>query len=433
MTIAMQGKRVRRYDYSTLLVSDTPAGGKKVDAFVTRAGIFEYALADGTMRRELRHPREVFAPESLASLHGATLTDDHPVDMVNPANWKELAIGHVDAPRVEGIYVATQAHVNAADALARLASGAPDELRECSCGYYADYVDSPGEYEGEAYDGYQENIRYNHVALGPKDWGRAGNSVGLRLDGGSDTYGESVLTHPPSAPRKDAEAMKKIFLDGKEYVEGSAEHIAALETKAQRATADATTAAARIVELTKEVETAKAETATEKTRADNAEAAAKPEAIAAAVAKRQTLIDSVRRKDPKFMTDKKDQGVDMSALVVRALKILLPSYNAEGKSPDQLAEALDIALSMQAPGETAPEGDLPADSLEETETGGAGEEEDPLADASAHDSTHSGRGRRDAGNSPALGLDAVYEAARKRRLDRANVNHAGTARTNGSK
>jgi hypothetical protein len=37
---------------------------------LTRVGIFEYRRPDGSIRRELRLPEEVFAQESLASYKG---------------------------------------------------------------------------------------------------------------------------------------------------------------------------------------------------------------------------------------------------------------------------------------------------------------------------------------------------------------------------
>ncbi len=46
-------------------------------------------------------------------------------------------------------------------------------------------VQEPGTHRGERYDAVQTSIRYNHVALGPKDWGRAGSEASLRLDDNS--------------------------------------------------------------------------------------------------------------------------------------------------------------------------------------------------------------------------------------------------------
>jgi hypothetical protein len=57
------------------------------------------------------------------------------------------------------------------------------DLVELSCGYTCDVDHTPGTYNGEKYDAIQKNIRYNHVALGAKDFGRAGSEVKLRMDG----------------------------------------------------------------------------------------------------------------------------------------------------------------------------------------------------------------------------------------------------------
>jgi hypothetical protein len=53
-----------------------------------------YRNPDGSDRRELRLPEEVFKADSLETLRDATVIEGHP-DMVNPSNWKELSRGHV--------------------------------------------------------------------------------------------------------------------------------------------------------------------------------------------------------------------------------------------------------------------------------------------------------------------------------------------------
>ena len=45
----------------------TPEGYLRDRPILTTTGIFEYLNSDGSVRRELRLPDEVFAPESLAS------------------------------------------------------------------------------------------------------------------------------------------------------------------------------------------------------------------------------------------------------------------------------------------------------------------------------------------------------------------------------
>jgi hypothetical protein len=42
-----------------------------------------------------REPQEVFHTDTLASYEGKPLVNDHPDEPVTPANWTDLAIGHI--------------------------------------------------------------------------------------------------------------------------------------------------------------------------------------------------------------------------------------------------------------------------------------------------------------------------------------------------
>lgn len=181
----------------------TPSGGLKVDAYVTRTGIFEYRKSDGSVFKELRLPEEVFHPDSLASLEDAAVTVEHPPEMVTSKNWRKYAAGYVHPGPArepgEGVeYIKTKLAVQDGDAVQKIGT----DLIECSCGYLVDVDPTPGVWEGQHYDGVQRNIRYNHVALGPRDWGRAGNEVRVRA---YDSAME-IRTDAPSAV--DLEAMR---------------------------------------------------------------------------------------------------------------------------------------------------------------------------------------------------------------------------------
>jgi len=410
-------KRVLRFDYSPILVSTTPTGGVLLDANITRVGVFEYTLRDGSKRRELRLPEEVFCPESLASFAGATVTDDHPPDMVTPETWKDYAIGHIDAPVIDGDYVKARVHINDGEALRKFQEG---DLRECSCGYYADYVPGAGVHpEYGAYDGKQTRIRGNHLALGQVGWGRAGRNVrlrvdkneSLRFDGLADSLGESDLTHPPGESN-GAEQMKET-IDGVEYTVGTPEHLAALRNSAAKAKKDA-------ADSLKASTDAKAEAEKEKARADAAEAKIARD-------KRELLIRILCRKDSTFtreIADKKDAPMDLSALVARALKILLPNYNAEGKTPEQLGEALEIAIGMAGgdPAEASAPADVEADAdaVTQGEVGAEETEKPPVAG----DSTFARRGDRadsDSRNDSAGDMSSLASIQAKARLDAASA------------
>src|SRR5271156_2344986 len=85
-----------RYDrgaVSKAIITDE--GFLKAHAVVTRAGIFEYINADGSIRRELRHPNDVFQAESLGSMKMKPITNGHPAQkLVTSKNIKELAVGY---------------------------------------------------------------------------------------------------------------------------------------------------------------------------------------------------------------------------------------------------------------------------------------------------------------------------------------------------
>lgn len=157
----------------------TPQGFVRVDGRLTRTGILEYARADGTIQRELRPDEEVFHTDSLASLDGAPVTDLHPSSMVDATNVQALARGHVRAAKRDGRFVTAELTVQAGDLIQKIDAG---ERQEISCGYSCEYDPTPGVWQGQRYDGVQRKIEYNHVAIGPRDWGRAGAEVSLRLD-----------------------------------------------------------------------------------------------------------------------------------------------------------------------------------------------------------------------------------------------------------
>jgi uncharacterized protein len=174
-------ERVSRFDVATLGNAErTPQGFLRIPAYLTRVGVLEYRRADGQTVRELRPRDEVLSAASLATLSAAPVTDLHPTQMVTPANVRSLQIGHVsDSVRGDGDLVSAHVTIQEAGAIAAVQAG---KRRELSCGYQCRIDATPGVYEGQPYDQVQCDIVYNHVALGPPNWGRAGRDVALRVD-----------------------------------------------------------------------------------------------------------------------------------------------------------------------------------------------------------------------------------------------------------
>jgi hypothetical protein len=191
---------VQRFDFAGEVTSTrrTPQGGLVARTNLTRTGVFEYKQPDGSIRRELRHPDEVFDKDSLDSLAYAPISDDHPGRMTAD-NWRQNAIGHVAGrPRKGGKtsdgddLVEQDIHIQHAPAVEKAERG---DLKEASCGYACELDPTPGTWKGQPYDSIQRKIRYNHVALGPKGWGRAGPEVQMHLDSGAAVSFPTGETH----------------------------------------------------------------------------------------------------------------------------------------------------------------------------------------------------------------------------------------------
>lgn len=207
------GLRVERYDYHPLgSARKTPQGFLKFDANLTRVGVLTYKKSDGSLQRELRHPDEVFAKDSLETLSGAPVTDLHSV-MVSPSNVRQVSVGIVgEQIKHDDRFVQGNVTIQDQSAIDKVAAG---QRKEVSSGYRCRLDFTPGEYNGEKYDAIQRGIKYNHLAIGPQGWGRAGSDVALRLDGNQDYF-----TPPPGGSDNDHQEnhMKRVIkIDGIQY------------------------------------------------------------------------------------------------------------------------------------------------------------------------------------------------------------------------
>jgi hypothetical protein len=328
---------VFRYDVGTLGdLQRTPQGGFRIPAFPTRVGVFPYRMADGTTRREYRPPEEVLDPASLATLAHAPVTDLHPEQdgvrvPVTPDNYKELALGHVaENVRAEGDHVACDVLAQDAGLIQKIDQGL---RKECSSGYTCQIDPTSGTTpQGEVFDVIQRHIRYNHLALGPEGWGRAGGTVALRLDSGDGIQD----------PQKD-EHVEKETIDGKEYIVGSAEWRAAKNAVLARITAERDAAQGRADAAEQGLARAKA-------------AVPDPKVFQTAVTRRVALITDCRRvaSAARVTFDEAKAAVaDDQNLILEAIMLLDPTFKAEGKSPEYLAGYFASLVKGLGAGEAA--------------------------------------------------------------------------------
>ena len=88
--------RVVRLDSLPLNQTYFTSEGYLVDRpILTSVGIFEYTNPDGTIRRELRLPEEVFKKESLKSYKGKPVVITHDAGLITKENVHENAVGTI--------------------------------------------------------------------------------------------------------------------------------------------------------------------------------------------------------------------------------------------------------------------------------------------------------------------------------------------------
>jgi uncharacterized protein len=342
---------VHRFDVATLGNAErTPQGFLRIPAYLTRVGVLEYRRADGTVVRELRPRDEVFKTDSLATLSAAPVTDLHPTQMVTPKNVRELQIGHVsEQVRADGRLVAGYVTVQEEGAIAAVQAG---KRRELSCGYACRIDATPGVYEGEAYDQVQRDITYNHVAIGPKGWGRAGRDVALRVDAADGGKGEGesdvfrldaadALSVAIGATRDDGEdkmEMVTIRVDG---VDAHADKQSAQLIEKAIATRDDALAEAVTERDALQGKFDQSEADNKKLKAALAEAT-DPKRLDAAVAARSALIEQARRVLPE--THKYD-GQSERQIHEAVLVHLDPAFDPKPRSDEYIGARFDHAMS----------------------------------------------------------------------------------------
>lgn len=326
----------------------TPQGYLRVPVHATRTGVFTYLNPDGTIRRELRHPEDVFAPESLATLRGIPVTDDHPnlkdpnVILISADNTKNYMVGFTgDEAHQDGDHVATVATITDADVINNIIRG----KREVSCGYACQREHVPGEYNGMRYDVRQRNIVYNHLAVVNR--GRAGSTVRLRLDSADavqvddnfleDNMEEIVINgvkYQVSKAVADAYNSEQAIIQQK--IKDGENAKAALDAANGTVTTErkrADTAQARCDTLESELQKAKTDLAA---RTDSVD----PKVINEAAKKRMRVLDVAKRSLTKEALGTLD-SMDDQAIMQAVIKQESPATDLASKSSDYIEARFD--------------------------------------------------------------------------------------------
>jgi len=320
---------VTRYDRATLKATRTDEGYLVDTPVVGRTGILIYHNADGSTRRELRRPEDVFNADSLASFSGKPITDGHR-GFITASNAKKVSVGVIKGDGIqEGDNVLAPIIIHDGDMIDKAMNGG---VRELSLGYKVDLDETPGEWNGQNYDAVQTNIRVNHLALVPK--GRAGNA---RLN--LDRFDAASFTHDDEEPSM-SDTLSRVRLDsGLEY-QAAPEVVVALEKMRD----DIATAVTHNDELQKQIDIVAAERDALKSQAESAD---KIRADALESARTEIVARvALEKVADEFKIDhagKADREVREA--VIKATRA---DADLTGKSDDYVNAAFDIAVSMRA-------------------------------------------------------------------------------------
>lgn len=315
---------------------------------LSRVGVFNYRQPDGTVRRELRPPEEVFSADSIASFELVPFTDDHPWadgGVVDASNAQRLQIGAVGGVHKNGDLLDAKVMISVDSAVGKLLLG----RNQVSCGYHCDREFTPGTWVDSAgashpYDAIQRNIRGNHVAL--VKIGRAGPEARIRLDSDDaiNTDGEAL---------EDQKNMLKITIDGVP-VEVSEQSAALVQKALADREAKLAVADAQVAKITADSAASKAQADKAQAVCDSLTAEVKalkdPSKFEAAVAERVGFEAKARTHlGAEFaFAGKSDRDVK-----VAVISKLSPALSCDSKSDEYVNALYDHLASAPAKGNPA--------------------------------------------------------------------------------
>lgn len=323
---------------------ETPEGYLKGRACVTCIGVFSYLNADGTTTNELRLPEEVMNQDSLATLEGKPLTNDHPMFGVDASSAKLLQVGSVFKVDNDPYKVYCDIMITDAQAVADVKAG----KRELSCGYDCEVEDASGVYGGVAYNRIQRNIRYNHVALVHK--ARAGDDARLRMDGAGVMMNSVMRTGKTKLTTQGEPTMITRKIDGQEVqadalvlakLDAATAQVEALTTEKSKQDSAIAAKDAEIGTITGKLDAAEKQV---KDLSKEVETLKDPAHLDSIVIARVGARVSLLKHADSFGVEVKDDASDLDIKKALILKDD-PEAKLDGKSAEYIEARLDAAVT----------------------------------------------------------------------------------------
>lgn len=168
-----------RYDTAPIkqVTTDPQTGFMHVtNVPIARVGVFPYMKADRSIEMEAKLPTELLSDSTVNSADNRPVTNDHH-GLVTKDNATQLAKGFTaDNAHVDNNTLRVDMTIMDGKLIDAINNG----KQELSIGFQTNIDQTPGKYNGVAYDSVQKDIRINHVAV--VNQGRAGHKVRLLGD-----------------------------------------------------------------------------------------------------------------------------------------------------------------------------------------------------------------------------------------------------------
>lgn len=260
-----------------------------------------------------RPESEVMAEKSVRSFIGRPVTDGHPPEAVNSANWKQYADGVIMGAMRDGDHLAFDIAFMDERAISDIEAGG---ARELSNGYGVDLAFEDGVApDGTAYQAVQRNIVGNHVARVPR--GRAGPTCAIAA---CDAIPDAINSIPVNLGDDDMTTKPvKITIDGASHTvelsDAAAILVGQMQSAMDRLATDLTSAQTSVGTLTASNSTKDGEIAALTKKLADASAVD----VDKLVADRAVVVNAAKLIFPTILTDKKSDAEIRKAAVTHKL------------------------------------------------------------------------------------------------------------------
>lgn len=186
-----------RFDVGTIQkFRETPQGFLDLYITFSKVGDLVYQRADGSFVTETLTAEELFKEDSLSTLTGKPITEEHPPVFVTTDNYKEYTKGSTGTKiLIDGDFATILGTVYDAGTISKIKKG---DARQVSVGYDTTVIQRDGRY-------FQTDRDYNHLAVLTTE-GRAGDAVRVH-------YHDSASTVIQTTPLEEKEYDMKVKPD----------------------------------------------------------------------------------------------------------------------------------------------------------------------------------------------------------------------------